>query len=189
MRQDFERRPDPLWMQHTKRSRGQVALIVVGVTAAYVAIVITHPQGACSLPGAGPCSGGPTVAASVKPIPRPSLSDCVSEMTRWGRGGSLAADICREGRRRAWFRAVLTNTTSDAMAVLCDVDAFRASGKRIGAKIPLPIYIVQDPGVMWLNGHQTRTVEWFFDPHDAPTNIRAAARFIARCRRNPSPPF
>ncbi len=176
-------------MEHTKRSRGQVALIVAGVIAAYVAIVITHPQGACSLPGAGPCSGGPTVAASVKPIPRPSLSDCVSELKRWGRGGPTAVEDCRQGRRRAWFRAVLTNTTSDTTAVLCDVYAFRPSGKQIGAKIPLPIYIVQDPGVMWLNGHQTRTVEWFFDAHDAPKNIGAAARFIARCRRNPNPPF
>jgi hypothetical protein len=41
---------------------------------------------------------------------------------------------------------------------------------------------------MVLNGHQTRTVEWFFDPHDAPTTVGAAARFTARCRPDPNPP-
>jgi len=38
-------------MEHAKRSRSQVALIVIGVIVAYVAIVITHPQGVRSLPG------------------------------------------------------------------------------------------------------------------------------------------
>jgi hypothetical protein len=157
--------------------------------AVYVAVVIIHPQGACSLPGSGPCSGGPAIAATVEPIPALSMSACVAEMRRWGRGGSTATSACREGRGRAWFRAVVANTTGDQTAVLCDVAAFRASGKQIGAKIPLPVYIVQEPGVMWLSGHETRTVEWFFDPHDAPKTIGAATRFIARCRHNPHPPF
>jgi hypothetical protein len=189
MGHDFGQRPDPLWMEHTRPSRRKTALIVVGAIAVYVAVVITHPQGACSLPVAGPCSGEPAIAATVKPIAPLSLSDCVAEMRRWGRGGSTAADDCRQGRRRAWFKAVVRNSSGDRTPVLCDVYAFRASGKQIGAKIPLPVYVVQEPGVMWLGGHQTRVVEWFFDPHDAPRNVGAATRFIARCRPNPNPPF
>ena len=88
-----------------------------------------------------------------------------------------------------WFKAVVTNTTGDGMAVLCDVYAFRASGRQIGAEISLPVYIVQEPGVMWLDGHQTRTLEWYFDPRATPEDIAAAARFISRCRRDPSPPI
>lgn len=187
--QGFDRRPDPLWREHGGHSRGRAALIVVGVIAVYVAVAIIHPQGACSLPGSGPCSSGAAIAATVKPIPPLTMSACVAEMRRWGRGGSTAHDACREGRGRAWFKAVVASTSGDRTAVLCDVYAFRASGKQIGAKIPLPVYIVQEPGVMWLSGHQTRTVEWFFDPHDAPKTISATARFIARCRPNPSPPF
>jgi hypothetical protein len=141
------------------------------------------------LPGTAPCSGEPTITATVKPIAPLTLADCVAEMRRWGRGGVTAADACREGRGRAWFKAVVTNTSGNQTAVLCDVAAFRASGRRIGANIPLPVYIVQEPGVMVLNAHQTRTVEWFFDAHDAPKHIDAAARFAARCRRNPHPPF
>jgi hypothetical protein len=154
-----------------------------------VAIMVVHSQGVCSLPGAGPCSGGPVITATVKPIAPLSVADCVVEMRRWGRGGLTAADACREGRGQTWFRAVVTNTSGDQTAVLCDVHAFRPSGKRIGRAIPLPVFIVQEPGVMWLNGHQTRTVSWFFDAHDAPKHIGAAARFTAQCRRNPSPPI
>jgi hypothetical protein len=168
MRQDVEQRPDPLWREHMGRSRRRTAVIVVGVLAAYAAVVIAHPQGACSLPGAGPCR--------------------VAEMRRWGRGRSTAVHACRQGRRKAWFEAVVRNTSGDRTAVLCDVDAFRASGERIGTTIPLPVYIVQEPGVMWLNAHETRIIEWFFDPHDSPRGITAAVRFIASCRRNPRPP-
>jgi hypothetical protein len=189
MRQDLDQRPDPLWKEHVGRSRLQASVIVIGVIAAYVAIAIIHPQGACSLPGTGPCSGEPIIAAAVKPIAPLSLSACVAEMRRWGRGGATAADACRQGRRQVWFRAVIRNTSGDQTAVLCDVQAFRGSGKRIGRTIPLPVYIVQEPGVMWLNAHQTRTVEWFFDPHDAPKGIVGAVRFVARCRRNPRPPI
>jgi hypothetical protein len=189
VRQDLDQRPDPLWKEHMGRSWLQTAVIVIGVIAVYVAIAIIHPQGVCSLPGAGPCSGGPTLAAAVRPIAPLTLSDCVAEMRRWGRGGSTAVDACRQGRRQTWFRAVITNTGGDQTAVLCAVNAFGGSGNRIGGTIPLPVYIVQEPGVMWLNAHQTRTVEWFFDPHDAPQGISDAVRFVARCRRNPSPPI
>jgi hypothetical protein len=41
---------------------------------------------------------------------------------------------------------------------------------------------------MWLEGHQREVVRWFFDPHDAPASIDDAERFVASCRRNPSPP-
>lgn len=177
-------------MEHRGRSRRRtLATLLVVLLATYVAAVIIRPPGSCNLPGAGPCIDGTAIAATVKPIPPLTMSACVAEMRHWGRGGSTATGACREGRGRAWFKAVVANTSGDQTAVLCDVDAFRASGKQIGAKIPLPVYIVQEPGVMVLNGHQTRTVEWFFDPHDAPKTISAAARFIARCRPNPSPPF
>jgi hypothetical protein len=185
----FDRRPDPLWMEHRGRSRRRtLVILLVVLLATYVAAVVIRPPVGCNLPGAG-CGDSTAITATVKPIPPLSMSDCVAEMRRWGRGGSTATSACREGRGRAWFRAVVANTTGDRTAVLCDVYAFRASGKQIGAKIPVPVYIVQEPGVMVLNAHQTRTVEWFFDPHDAPKNIGAAARFITRCRRNPSPPF
>jgi len=187
--QDFDRRPDPLWREHAGTSRGRAALIVAGVIAMYVAIVIIRPQGSCSMPGSGPCSSGAVITATVKPIAPLGMSACVAEMRRWGRGGLEAASACREGRGRAWFEAVVANTSGDQAAVLCDVAAFRASGKRIGATIPLPVSIVQEPGVMVLNGHQTRRVEWFFDPHDAPRTIGAAARFTARCRPDPNPPI
>ncbi len=176
-------------MERRGRSRRQTLLILIVVlVAVYAAAVVIRPPVGCSLPGAGPCQSGPEIAATVRPITPLSRSACIAELRRWHRGYSEAVDDCRRGRRRAWFKAVVTNTTGDRMAVLCDVHAFRASGERIGAEMPLPVYIVQEPGVMWLDGHQTRTVEWFFDPHDAPKHIGAAARFIARCRRNPSPP-
>jgi hypothetical protein len=93
-----------------------------------------------------------------------------------------------EGRGRAWFRAVVTNTGDVPVAVLCDVDAYRASGHRIASQVPVPVWIVQDPGVLWLKGHQREVVRWFFDSHDAPASIGEAGRFVASCRRNPSPP-
>jgi hypothetical protein len=123
----------------------------------------------------------------VKPIAALSSPVCVAEWRRWH--GADAQAACDEGHGRAWFKAVITNTSGDATAVLCDVDAYRASGKRIATKVPVPVWIVQDPGVMWLKGHQRQVIRWFFDPHDAPANMGEADRFVVTCRRNPSPPI
>jgi hypothetical protein len=60
---------------------------------------------------------------------------------------------------------------------------------RVGLNVPIPVWIVQDPGVMWLKGHQRQVIRWFFDPHDAPANIGQADRFVVTRRRNPSPPI
>ena len=102
----------------------------------------------------------------------------------------IGVELTRESLRSfVKKRKAVTNTGSDPTAVLCDVDAYRASGKRIAAQVPVPVWIVQDPGVMWLKGHQRQTIRWFFDPHDAQANIGAADRFVATCRPNPSPPI
>jgi hypothetical protein len=185
----LEQRPDPLWRERTGYSRrGALTILLVVLVAVYGAAIVIRPPGSCSFPGAGPCGAGDSIVASVKPISALSRSACVSEWRRW-HGEVEARAACDEGRGRAWFRAVITNTGSDPTAVLCDVDAYRASGKRIATGVPVPVWIVQDPGVMWLKGHQRQVVKWFFDPHDAPANIGEADRFVATCRRNPSPPI
>jgi hypothetical protein len=185
----LEQRPDPLWRERTGYSRRGALLIVLGVlVVVYGAAIVVRPPGSCSLPGAGPCGAGAAIVASVKPIAALTRHDCRAEWRRW-HGAVEARAACAEGRGRAWFRAVVTNTGNVPVAVLCDVDAYRASGQRIASQVPVPVWIVQDPGVMWLKGHQREVVRWFFDPHDAPANIGEAGRFVASCRRNPSPPI
>jgi hypothetical protein len=183
-----DRRPDPLWWTRPRHSRRFVFAVIVGAVAVYVALIALHAPGTCSAPGGGPCGASDAIVASVRPISQLSIAACAREMGRWGYSHSYAVQACGQGRRRAWFRAVITNTTGVTTAVLCNVDAYRRSGRRLARKIPLPVYIVHEPGVLFVAGHHETVVRWYFDPHDAPATITQAARFIASCRPNPNPP-
>ena len=162
-------------------------LLVVGLVALYVLLIATHAPGSCSVPGGGPCSGRGAILARVMPIARPALAVCETDMRRWGYASGFGEEACREGRRRPWFRAVITNTTDRTSAVLCKVDAYRRT-ERIARNIVLPVFIVKNPGVMFVGAHHHRNVTWYFDPHDAPTAVAQATRFVAHCRTNPHAP-
>jgi hypothetical protein len=171
------------------RSRRTVFLVLVGVVALYVALIATHAPGSCSVPGGGPCNAGSAILGRVTPIARPALAVCEAEMRRWGYASGIGEKACREGRRRAWFRAVITNTTSSTTAVLCNVDAYQRA-KRVARNVVLPIFIVKNPGVMFVGAHHHRNVLWYFDqPPEATPAVAHATRFVTRCRTNPHPPI
>ena len=123
------------------------------------------------------------ILARVMPVARPALAVCDAEMRRWGYASGFGQAACREGRRQPWFRAVITNTTDSTSAVLCKVDAYRRT-ERIARNVVLPVFIVKNPGVMFIGAHHHRNVTWYFDPHDAPTAVAHATRFVAHCRTN-----
>jgi hypothetical protein len=181
-----DQRPDPLWRTRPGRSRRSALLIIVGAVAVYVALIATHAPGSCSVPGGGPCTGG-AILGRVTPIAPPAPAVCKAEMHRWGYSSSFSDQACRQGRRRPWFYAVITNTTDSTTAVLCDVDAYQHS-ERIARNVVLPISIVKAPGVMVIGAHFHRNVLWYFDPHDAPATVADATHFVTHCRTNPHPP-
>jgi hypothetical protein len=183
-----DRRPDPLWWTRSRHSRRFVFAVIVGVTAIYVALIALHAPGTCSAPGGGPCGASDAIVATVTPISQLSIATCVDEMHQWGYSHSHAVEACGQGRQRAWFRAAITNTGGATTAVLCNVDAYRRSGRRLAGNIPLPVYIVREPGGLVMPGHRQTVIRWYFDPEDAPSTIRQATRFIAHCRPNPNPP-
>ncbi len=184
----MDRRPDPLWWMRPRHSRRFVFAVIVGVTAVYLGLIALRAPGTCSAPGGGPCGALGAIVATVTPISPLSVAVCAGEMRRRGYSHSYAVEACGQGRRRAWFRAAITNTTGDRTAVLCNVDAYRRSGRRLARSIPLPVSIVRQPGVLFVPNHHRTVVRWYFDPHDAPAAITRATRFIARCRPAPNPP-
>ena len=163
-----------------------VVAVVVG--ALYVGLVAAHGPATCSLPGGGPCGGGGAIVGRVTPIARPALAACVAEMRGWGYASSFGEQACRQGRRQPWFRAVITNTTGATAAVLCDVDAYEHA-RRVARDVVLPVFIVKNPGAMFVGAHRRRTLVWYFaPPPGAPSVIARATGFVTRCRTNPSPP-
>jgi hypothetical protein len=184
-----DRRPDPLWREHPARSRRRVLLIVLGLTAVYVALIALKAPGTCSAPGGGPCRATPhgssitSVVERIAPLPERA---CVAEVRRFHYSISVARSLCAPGSDRPWFRARVTNDAT-ATYVRCNVDGFRG-GRRVARRVPLPVGVVQLPAGMHLNRRQTRTVEWYFDS-SAPTAITTARRFVARCQPNPNPPM
>jgi hypothetical protein len=165
-----------------------VLVVIVAVTAVYVALIALHAPGTCSAPGGGPCGASAAIVATVIPISPLAVTECAAEMNRWGYSHLYAVEACGQGRRRAWFRAAITNTTGTTTAVLCNVDAYLRSGRRLARNIPLPVYVVREPGVLFVAGHHQTVVRWYFDPHDAPSTITQATRLSAHCRPNPNPP-
>ncbi len=183
----IDQRPDPLWRTRPARSRRTVFLVIVGAVAVYVALIATHAPGSCSVPGGGPCSGGVAILGRVTPTARPALAVCEAEIRRWGYSSRFGDEACRQGRRQPWFRAVIINTTDSTTAVLCNVDAYQHTS-RIARNVVLPVFIVKNPGVMFVGAHHHRNLTWYFDPHDAPAVVAEATRFVAHCRTNPDAP-
>jgi hypothetical protein len=146
---------------------------------------------ACACGGSG---DHPRTMIHAHVAPRQPLryAACLREMRGWGYSIGAARPSCTESASHApWFRARFTNADSPGTYIQCTFTAWDTGGRQLFHGW-LPLAVVSMPAGMYLNPHQTRSIDWYFDARTHPAAIRhagAAARYTASCTPWDNPPI
>jgi hypothetical protein len=144
------------------------------------------------------CGGSgdhPTAVIHAHVAPRQPLrhAACMSEMRGWGYSVGAARQFgCSERISQApWFHATFTNVSAPGTYIHCAFTAWDANGRQLFHGW-LPLAEVSMPAGVYLNPHQARSIDWYFDAQAYPTAIRhagAVARYTSFCTPWDNPPI
>ena len=106
----------------------------------------------------------------------PSQSQCNSYFLRFHYGPDPIRMFCREGRDRAWYRAVIKNVGHrGAWPINCTLEAFDHAGRSLGREM-IPVGMVAFPAGPFLGGGQGLTFDWYLKTVPAPSIERLDGR-------------
>jgi hypothetical protein len=147
---------------------------------------------ACACGGSG---DHPTAVIRAHVSPRQPLrhAACMSEMRGWGYSDGAARQFgCNKSASQApWFHATFTNASAPGTYIHCAFTAWDAGGRQVFHGW-LPLAVVGMPAGVYLNPHQSRSIDWYFDARSYPAAIRragAVARYTSFCTPWQNPPI
>jgi hypothetical protein len=108
-------------------------------------------------------------------------------------GWSLLAarPTCATIRIAPWFHATITNQSAPATYVRCAFTAWDKNGQQLFFGY-LPLTVMGFPAGMYLERHQTRSIDWFLDAGDYPqaaSHANDVASYTAFCTPWKNPPI
>lgn len=150
--------------------RGGMALILLAG-----AIVVIGGCSASRRPG--------QFTLQLKPVAPLSAKACVSQARRYGSGAGGGTVICRSGKGRSWYHAVLTNRGQGAYPA-CRAIALDTRGRTV-FNGPLSFNFGGVPAGLFSPGHRSITFSWYL-----PEQTRGpVTRYTSACSPNPRPPM
>jgi hypothetical protein len=167
-----------------RRLMGMNRAVPVGGILTIIAI-------ACACGGSG---DHPTTVIHSHVAPRQPLrpAACMNEMRGWGYSVGAARPSCAQSASQAeWFHATFTNASARGTYIQCRFTAWDAGGRQLfhGS---LPLGVVRMPASVYLNPHQSRSMDWYFDARIYPAAMRhtgAVARYTSFCTPLDNPPI
>ena len=101
-----------------------------------------------------------------------------------------ARPLCVRGTSALWFHATITNVSAPPTYIRCAFTAWDEDDRHLFHGF-LPLAVVAFPAGVYLERHERRSVDWYFDAHDYPQARRDAdvARYSSSCTRLKNPPI
>lgn len=143
----------------------------------------------CSLSGSGDHPKTP-IQSRVAPRAPLSQSACVAEIRGWHFSLTQARPVCASARSQTWFHATITNQSAPATYVRCAITAWDKNGHQLFFGF-LPLSEISFPAGMYLDRHQTRSIDWFFDGDlpQAAGHAHDVIRYTTVCTPWKNPPI
>jgi hypothetical protein len=144
--------------------------------------------------GGAKCGSGdhPTTPIRSRVVARSPLplSECVRQTRGWGYSLTAARPLCVRGASALWFHATFTNASAPPTYIRCAFTAWDENERQLFHGY-LPLAEVSFPAGVYLERHEKRSIDWYFDAHAHPQARRdtQVARYSSSCTRVMNPPI